>query len=129
MGGLYALAIQGAPTEALKKTYLNAAAGITETCHESYVRSATGLGPEMMLFDASHEVELFFVFDAIVSMMFIRICFVQVTTSKATERYYILRPETFEAYFYMWRLTHDEKYREWAWQAVEALEEHAKCVP
>ncbi len=59
----------------------------------------------MMLFDANNEV----------------------TTPKAGERYYILRPETFEAYFYMWRLTHDEKYREWAWEAVQALEEHASC--
>ncbi len=58
MGGLYALAIKGAPTAALKKSYLDAATGITDTCHESYVRSATGLGPEMMLFDASHEVPL-----------------------------------------------------------------------
>jgi mannosyl-oligosaccharide alpha-1,2-mannosidase len=51
----------------------------------------------------------------------------QCTTSKATERYYILRPETVEAYFYMWRLTHDEKYRDWAWAAVEAIEEHCRC--
>ncbi len=29
----------------------------------------------------------------------------------ALSRYYILRPETFEAYFYMWRLTKDKKYR------------------
>ena len=34
-------------------------------------------------------------------------------------RYYILRPETFESYFIMWRLTKDPKYREWGWEAVQ----------
>lgn len=24
-------------------------------------------------------------------------------------------------------MTHDQKYREWAWEAVEALEEHSRC--
>jgi len=35
------------------------------------------------------------------------------------EKYYILRPEVIETYFYMWRYTHDPKYREWGWQAVQ----------
>ena len=38
---------------------------------------------------------------------------------KANERYYILRPETIESYFVMWRLTHDQKYRDWGWEAVQ----------
>ncbi len=38
---------------------------------------------------------------------------------KQNERYYILRPETFESYFIMWRLTHDTKYRDWGWEAVQ----------
>ena len=37
----------------------------------------------------------------------------------APSRYYILRPETFESYFIMWRLTKDPKYREWGWEAVQ----------
>jgi mannosyl-oligosaccharide alpha-1,2-mannosidase len=32
--------------------------------------------------------------------------------------YYILRPEYIESVFYMWRLTHDPKYREWGWDMV-----------
>jgi mannosyl-oligosaccharide alpha-1,2-mannosidase len=46
---------------------------------------------------------------------------------KANERYYILRPETIESYFVMWRLTHDQKYRDWGWEAVQALETHCKA--
>ena len=42
---------------------------------------------------------------------------------KSTERYYILRPETVEAYFYLWRLTKDQKYRDWAWDAAQVGDE------
>lgn len=45
---------------------------------------------------------------------------------KSNEKYYILRPETFESYFIMWRLTHDQKYRDWGWDAVQALEKHCR---
>ena len=41
-------------------------------------------------------------------------------------RYYILRPETVESYFLMWRLTKDPKYREWGWEMVQALDKHCK---
>ena len=35
---------------------------------------------------------------------------------------YILRPETVESYFYLWRLTKDPMYREWGWELVEVWE-------
>lgn len=45
---------------------------------------------------------------------------------KTQEKYYILRPETFESYFILWRITHDTKYRDWAWDAVQALEKYCR---
>lgn len=45
---------------------------------------------------------------------------------KSNEKYYILRPETFESYFIMWRLTHDQKYRDWGWEAVQSLEKYCR---
>jgi mannosyl-oligosaccharide alpha-1,2-mannosidase len=44
---------------------------------------------------------------------------VEARALKQNERYYILRPETFESYFIMWRLTKDPKYREWGWEGVQ----------
>ena len=41
------------------------------------------------------------------------------TMATADNPMYILRPETVESYFYMWRATHDPKYREWGWEAVQ----------
>ncbi|KAK6509869.1 hypothetical protein TWF481_004597 [Arthrobotrys musiformis] len=34
---------------------------------------------------------------------------------------YNLRPEVVESYFYGWRITGEEKYRRWAWEAFEAI--------
>ena len=70
---------------------------LANTCHESYVRTPTGLGPESFRFSEEMEAKAL----------------------KSSEKYYILRPEVIEGWFYMWRLTHDAKYREWAWAAVQ----------
>jgi len=59
--------------------------------------AATGIGPEAFRFEGPHEA----------------------VGLRTNERYYILRPEVIEAYFYMWRFTHDPKYREWAWEATQ----------
>ncbi|KAF3839430.1 hypothetical protein F7725_018147 [Dissostichus mawsoni] len=80
-----------------RQHYLDLAAEITHTCHESYTRSATKLGPEAFRFDSGGEA----------------------TATRLNDRYYILRPEVIESYMYMWRLTHDPKYREWGWEAVQ----------
>ena len=39
--------------------------------------------------------------------------------SRSNERMYLLRPETVETYFVLWRFTHDQKYRDWGWEVVE----------
>jgi Glycosyl hydrolase family 47 len=44
---------------------------------------------------------------------------VEAKALKSQEKYYILRPETVESYFIMWRLTHDQKYRDWGWDVVQ----------
>ena len=31
-----------------------------------------------------------------------------------------------ESYFYLWRMTKDQIYRDWAWEAVKALEFHCR---
>lgn len=46
---------------------------------------------------------------------------VEAIATRQNEKYYILRPEVIETYMYMWRLTHDPKYREWGWEAVEVV--------
>ncbi|XP_046668814.1 mannosyl-oligosaccharide alpha-1,2-mannosidase IA isoform X2 [Homalodisca vitripennis] len=100
-GGLLAL---GAHTLQSPQSarYMEVAEGITNTCHESYDRTATKLGPESFRFT---EV-------------------VEAKAIRTADKYYILRPEVIESYFYMWRVTKDPKYREWGWEAVQALQKH-----
>jgi len=102
--GMYGLAAHEEKDENSGR-WMAIAKGITNTCHESYDRSDTKLGPEAFRFTEA----------------------VEARAMKANERYYILRPETIESYFIMWRLTHDQKYRDWGWEAVQALETHCKA--
>merc|ERR1712038_1117772 len=97
--GMYGLAAHEEKDENSER-WMEVAKGITNTCHESYDRTDTKLGPEAFRFSEA----------------------VEARALKQNERYYILRPETFESYFIMWRLTKDPKYREWGWEAVQALE-------
>lgn len=43
---------------------------------------------------------------------------------RQNEKYYILRPEVIETYWYMWRFTHDPKYRQWGWEAAQVKHIH-----
>ncbi|ETE68063.1 Mannosyl-oligosaccharide 1,2-alpha-mannosidase IC [Ophiophagus hannah] len=86
-GGMIALGAEHA-LEEQKQHYLDLAGEITRTCHESYIRSDTNLGPEAFRFDSGAEA----------------------MATRLSDRYYILRPEVVESYFYLWRLTHDPKY-------------------
>lgn len=44
---------------------------------------------------------------------------VEAVAVRQNEKYYILRPEVIETYWYMWRFTHDPKYRQWGWEATQ----------
>ncbi|XP_055693255.1 mannosyl-oligosaccharide alpha-1,2-mannosidase IA isoform X2 [Lutzomyia longipalpis] len=102
-GGLFGLGSQTLSNE-WSTRYMDIAHGLTNTCHESYIRTATKLGPESFRFSEAAEAKAL----------------------KTSEKYYILRPETFESYFIMWRLTHQQKYRDWGWEAVQALEKYCR---
>jgi len=104
VGGMFALHAVNEVNETLSSRYMDLAKEIAHTCHESYIRTPTHLGPESFRFTNELEAE----------------------TSNDRDKYYILRPEVIETYFYLWRLTKDKKYRDWAWDAVQAIEKHCK---
>ncbi|CAG9557932.1 unnamed protein product [Danaus chrysippus] len=89
-GGMFALA-STTMSNSLSERYMDVARKLTHTCHESYDRSETKLGPEAFRFSGA----------------------VEARAMKSNEKMYLLRPETFESYFIMWRLTKDQKYRDW----------------
>ncbi|XP_050669737.1 mannosyl-oligosaccharide alpha-1,2-mannosidase IA-like isoform X2 [Leptidea sinapis] len=102
-GGMFALASTSLDNS-VSERYMDVARKLTHTCHESYDRSDTKLGPEAFRFSGA----------------------VEARAMKSNEKMYLLRPETFESYFIMWRLTKEQKYRDWAWEAVQALEKHCR---
>ena len=103
-GGLLGLGSKHMSSESKRARHMEIAAGVTSTCHESYIRTPTHLGPESFRFTEGIEAK----------------------ASRPNEKYYILRPEVIESYFVMWRLTKDQKYRDWAWDAVQAIEKHCR---
>ena len=100
-GGMFALGAEGSEK---KEHYLHLGAEIARTCHESYDRATLKLGPEAFHFGQGKEAK----------------------AVGKNEKYYILRPEVIETYFVMWRLTKDPKYRDWGWEAVEALQKNCQ---
>jgi len=96
-GGMFGLAAVN--DDERKDKWMNIAEEITRTCHESYKNTVTQLGPEIIRFDKF---------------------------LNPFDRSFLLRPETVESYFVLWRLTKDPKYREWGWQVAQALELNCK---
>merc|ERR1719158_2552759 len=96
-GGMLTLGADGPR----KEKDLKVAAELTATCYEFFKRMPSGIAPEVVNFRPGSD-------------------FVPGVA------YYILRPETVESIFYMWRATHDPKYRQWGWEIFQAIEKHCK---
>lgn len=103
-GGMFGLAAHTRPESDVYSKYMDVAKGITNTCHEAYIQTATHIGPESFKFTDTLEAKAY----------------------RSQDKYYILRPEVVESYFYLWRITKDPKYRDWAWDYVQALEKHCR---
>jgi len=101
-GGMLALGAQHA-TNGQTEHYMDLGKEVAKTCHETYQRVDTKLGPEAFRFDGQGHM-----------------------TSRTNEKMFLLRPETVETYFILWRLTHDKRYRDWGWEVVEALEKQCR---
>ncbi|PAA80175.1 hypothetical protein BOX15_Mlig034257g1, partial [Macrostomum lignano] len=115
-GGLFALAANATPScaaggrqldsERTRRRWLSIGVELTRTCREAYRRSAVGLGPEAFEFDNN----------------------VEAVAIRPEDKTHMLRPETVESYFHLWRITGDQRYRDWAWETVEALERYSRIV-
>lgn len=98
-GAMFALGGAKAFDEPYKE-YFKMGEEITHTCRNFYTRMASGLSPEVVAFPDGKDLA-------------------------ADVKRNLLRPETVESYFILWRLTHDKKYRDWGWEIFQAFE--SKC--
>ncbi|KAG0367461.1 hypothetical protein BGZ54_003837 [Gamsiella multidivaricata] len=87
---------------------------VAEACYLGYHRSVTGIGPEDMRFMKSNNGKGFI---ARPDTFYSR-------SSSRTE--YILRPETLESLWILYRLTGEKKYQDQAWEIFQSLEKHCR---
>ncbi|KAL9224366.1 hypothetical protein vseg_000404 [Gypsophila vaccaria] len=99
---------------------LRLAEEMAKTCVEMYTVTSTGLAPEIAYFHVEDYFEegldggnksSKYSNDIII---------------KPADRHNLLRPETVESLFVLYRITEDPKYREWGWQIFEAFEKYTK---
>jgi mannosyl-oligosaccharide alpha-1,2-mannosidase len=102
-GGVLALGAHNG----LPSSHMDLAKDLTYTCWKMYENMPTGLSPEIVYFNNNPERQKDF-------------------TVKPNDRHNLLRPETLESLFILYRLTKDEQYREWGWQIFQSFETYTK---
>ncbi|CAN8268881.1 unnamed protein product [Cochlearia groenlandica] len=99
--GMLALGASGYNDPAEAKKFLSLAEELAWTCYNFYQSTPTKLAGENYFFNSGSDMS--------------------VGTS-----WNILRPETVESLFYLWRLTGNETYQEWGWNIFEAFEKNSR---
>ncbi|CAN6446383.1 unnamed protein product [Victoria cruziana] len=99
---------------------LKLAEELATTCNAMYSVTATGLAPEIAYFHVEGEFE-----DGLdggnKSSEYMNDIMI-----KPNDRHNLLRPETVESLFVLYRITKDPKYREWGWQIFQDFEKYTK---
>ncbi|XP_074636512.1 endoplasmic reticulum mannosyl-oligosaccharide 1,2-alpha-mannosidase-like [Acropora palmata] len=93
----------------LDKKYEKFAKDLMETCVQMYSQMPTGLSPELVYFNQGPPSS-----DDIIV--------------KPLDAHNLLRPETVESLYILYRLTGDKKYQEYGWTIFKAFEKHTKIA-
>ncbi|XP_063966168.1 endoplasmic reticulum mannosyl-oligosaccharide 1,2-alpha-mannosidase-like isoform X1 [Lytechinus pictus] len=91
----------------LPESHLELAQEVAHTCFQMYAQMPTFLAPEITYFNTLPGVKE----DLII---------------KPADTHNLLRPETIESFFYLYRITGQNFYREWAWKIFQAFEKYTK---
>uniref|UniRef100_A0A8C1W4I9 alpha-1,2-Mannosidase n=1 Tax=Cyprinus carpio TaxID=7962 RepID=A0A8C1W4I9_CYPCA len=91
----------------LPADHMELAKQLMETCYQMYAQMETGLSPEIAHFNmhegSTQDVEV-----------------------KIADRHNLLRPETVESLFYMYRFTKDKKYQQWGWEILQNFNKYTR---
>lgn len=102
MPGMLALGAEGS----YEQSHMKLAEDLLQTCYTLYEQQGTGIGPERVSF------------------------FTQTNKLSRDKDFlvlstrYLLRPETIESLFVLYRKTHNELYRDWAWRIFKVCSLH-----
>ncbi|KAJ1895902.1 hypothetical protein LPJ66_004309 [Kickxella alabastrina] len=112
---------------------LTVAEELARTCYLSYKTTATGLGPETFSFSEPGQLPpaIDDISDDILPVAaplgYPKIFQPNKYGITPVDTRYILRPETVESLFILYRVTDDPKYQEWGWDIFNAIEKHTKA--
>ncbi|XP_023694261.1 mannosidase, alpha, class 1B, member 1b isoform X2 [Paramormyrops kingsleyae] len=91
----------------LPKEHMELAKQLMETCYQMYAQMETGLSPEIVHFNMppyeGQDVDV-----------------------KPADRHNLLRPETVESLFYLYRFTQDKKYQNWGWEIFKNFNKYTR---
>ncbi|XP_056434669.1 endoplasmic reticulum mannosyl-oligosaccharide 1,2-alpha-mannosidase [Gadus chalcogrammus] len=90
--------------------HMDLAQQLMETCHQMYVQMETGLSPEIAQFNLPPAADG------------------RDIHVKTPDRHNLLRPETVESLFYLYRFTKDPKYQDWGWDILQSFNKHTKVA-
>uniref|UniRef100_A0A672KUR5 alpha-1,2-Mannosidase n=1 Tax=Sinocyclocheilus grahami TaxID=75366 RepID=A0A672KUR5_SINGR len=91
----------------LPADHMELAKQLIETCYQMYAQMETGLSPEIAHFNM-HEGST------------------QDVDVKIADRHNLLRPETVESLFYLYRFTKDKKYQQWGWEILQNFNKYTR---
>ncbi|XP_040261918.1 endoplasmic reticulum mannosyl-oligosaccharide 1,2-alpha-mannosidase [Bufo bufo] len=88
--------------------HMEIAVALMETCYQMYKQMETGLSPEISHFflhaaKGSKDIDV-----------------------KPADRHNLLRPETVESLFYLYRFTGDTKYQDWGWEILQNFNKYTR---
>ncbi|MCI4392803.1 hypothetical protein PGIGA_G00150120 [Pangasianodon gigas] len=87
--------------------HMELAGQLMETCYQMYTQMETGLSPEIVHFNmeagSTQDVDV-----------------------KPADRHNLLRPETVESLFYLYRFTKDKKYQTWGWEIFQNFNKYTR---
>ncbi|KAG7318234.1 hypothetical protein KOW79_017989 [Hemibagrus wyckioides] len=87
--------------------HMELAQQLMETCYQMYTQMETGLSPEIVHFNmqagSTQDVDV-----------------------KPADRHNLLRPETVESLFYLYRFTKDKKYQTWGWEIFQNFNKYTR---
>uniref|UniRef100_A0AAA9SKJ4 alpha-1,2-Mannosidase n=1 Tax=Bos taurus TaxID=9913 RepID=A0AAA9SKJ4_BOVIN len=92
----------------LPAEHMELAQALMDTCYQMYRQMETGLSPETAHFNLHHTKIL------------------KDVQVKAADRHNLLRPETVESLFYLYRLTGDRKYQDWGWEILHSFNTYTR---
>ncbi|KAF8637671.1 hypothetical protein AX17_002737 [Amanita inopinata Kibby_2008] len=138
--GLLALGVHVLPDlpQKDKELHLWAAKGLAYTCYLTYADQETGLGPDEMKMDQwtpmseGRWLTQLERWEQQGRPSGVPPGLEEVPPTQEEKDYsvtkdsYLLRPETIESFYLLWRVTGEEKWRERGWKIFEAIEKHAR---